>query len=131
MVIRMLGVLLLSAVSFQVSAATACKQLKGCDRKVCEIERQLSIAKKQNNPSQVAGLTRSLENTRANCTPQVLKDELNQKIADAKSDMAGYESDRKEAEAAGKTDKVRKYQKKIKEKQAEIKRHEKELAELG
>lgn len=116
--------------SLPLLAASECTKLKGCARKFCEIEQQLAYAREHNNKRQIAGLTKSLENSKQNCTNQSLRDDLLKKIADAKSDLADYEDDLAKAEKSGKSQKVTKYKSKIAEEQAEISRLEQELAEL-
>ena len=130
MLIRICFGLLFSAAALQTLAASDCNQLKGCDKKFCEIEKQLVIAREQNNRNKISGLTQSLENAKANCTNTALKDDLTKKIHDAKADLAEYESDRKEAEKEGKVKKALKYQNKIDKKNIEIKSLESELSNL-
>jgi vacuolar-type H+-ATPase subunit I/STV1 len=130
MLIKIGVAVLCGFISLPLFAASDCTQLKGCEKKFCEIEQQLVYAREHNNKKQVAGLTKSLENSKQNCTNKSLKDDLLKKIADAKSDLADYEDDLAKAEKSGKSQKVAKYKSKIAEEQAEINRLEKELAEL-
>lgn len=130
MLIKIGVAVLCGVISLPLFAASDCTQLKGCEKKFCEIELQLADAREHNNKRQVAGLTKSLENSKQNCTNQSLRDDLLKKIADAKSDLADYEDDLAKAEKSGKPQKIVKYKSKIAEEQAEINRLEKELAEL-
>lgn len=116
--------------SLPMFAAADCTQLKGCERKFCEIEQQLTYAREHNNKKQIAGLTRSLENSKKHCTNQLLKDDLLKEIADIKSDIADYEADLAGAEKSGKPAKAAKYKDKIAAKQADLHRLEKELSDL-
>ena len=120
--------LLFSLMSVPVIASSDCGDLKGCERKFCEIERQLKIAQEKGNKRQINGLKKSLENARDHCTDEGLRDDLLEKIEDANNEIADYEFDLKEAKESEKTDKVRKYQGKIEEEKNRIKRLEDELS---
>lgn len=122
---------LLTILSFQVSAQVDCSQLKGCDKKYCEIEKQLQIAKDKDNKKQISGLTKSLDNAKKNCTNSALKKELNGKIKDANADVVDYERDLKKAQNKGDAKKASKYQSKIEQKKIEIKSFEKDLSDLN
>lgn len=131
MLIKVYASLLLSIVSVQALALVDCSELKGCDKKYCAIEKQLQIAKAQNNKHQISGLTKSLENAKKTCTDTGLKNELTGKIKKANADIAGYEADLKKAQEKGNVTKIAKYQAKIKQKKIEIKGLEEDLAELN
>ena len=117
--------------SVPVIASPDCGNLKGCEKKFCEIERQLKIAQEKENKGKVNGLTRSLENAKEHCTDKGLKEDLVEEIEEAQKEITEYESDLKEAEEYGKKEKVRKYQVKIEEKKNKIKRLEDELSNLN
>ncbi len=117
--------LLFVSISVPTRASSDCNNLKGCERKFCKIERQLSIAQEKGNKRKVAGLKKSLDNAKEHCTDNGLKEDLIREIEETQKDIAEYESDLKEADEYGKKDKVRKYRVKIEEK--EIKRLEDEL----
>ena len=119
--------LLLSSYSF---ASSECVNLKGSEKKKCEINKQITIAIRHGNDRKVDGLNRALEENTKNCTNKGLRDELIEEIQESKEDIAEYETDLKEAITDQKKDKVSKYQKKIYEEQAELKSLEKELADL-
>lgn len=129
MLLKVCTSLLLGSLSFH--ALADCSQLKGCDKKYCEIEKQLQLAKDKNNKNQISGLTKSLDNAKKTCTDSGLKKELTEKIKDANADIAEYEEDLKKAQAKGSVKKVAKYQAKIEQKKIEIKALEKDLAELN
>ena len=116
--------------SLQIAALSDCNRLQGCERKLCEIEMQLMAAKEKNNKHRISGLTRSLENARKNCTDKSLRGDLNEKLEEARSDMAGYEIDFKAAKSEGKVDKILKYQNKIEEEKVKIRYLEDELSDL-
>ena len=113
-----------------VVASSDCGNLKGCEKKFCEIERQLKIAQEKGSKGKVNGLTRSLENAKEHCTDKGLKEDLVEEIEEANKEIVEYESDLKEAKEYGKKDKVRKYQEKIEEEKNKIKHLEDELSNL-
>lgn len=117
-------------VAAQTMAAADCTSLKGCERKFCEIEKQLAISVAEGNKKKSDGLRESLSNAKKHCTDEGLKDDLIDEIADAKEDIAEYEADIQEAKADGEQDKVIKYQEKLEDEQRELKRLEKELSDL-
>ena len=118
------------SISVPVFASSDCINLKGCEKKFCEIERQLNIAQEKENKGKVNGLTRSLENAKEHCTDKGLKEDLVEEIEEANKEIVEYESDLKEAKEYGKKDKVRKYQEKIEEEKNKIKHLEDELSNL-
>jgi len=122
--------ILFVSISVPVLASSDCGNLKGCEKKFCEIERQLKIAQEKGNKGKVNGLTRSLENAKEHCTDKGLKEDLVEEIEEANNEIIEYESDLKEAKEYGKKDKVRKYQEKIEEEKNKIKHLEDELSNL-
>lgn len=133
MIARLATGLLFALVSLyvsQVSAAPACNHLKGCERKFCEIEQELAVAKAESNANKVKGLTRSLENAKASCTDKKIRENLLKDLEETRSDIADYESDIREAEEDGKLEKIAKYKRKIAGKEVELKILEEELADL-
>jgi len=114
--------------SVPVIASPGCGNLKGCEKKFCEIERQLKIAQEKGNKGKVNGLSRSLENAKEHCTDIGLKEDLVEEIEKANNEIVEYESDLKEAKEYGKKDKIRKYQEKIEEEKNKIKYLEDELS---
>ncbi len=122
--------LLFVSISIPVIASSACGSLKACEKKFCEIERQLSIAQEKGNKGKANGLKISLENAKEHCTDKGLKEDLVEEIEEANSEIVEYESDLKEAKEYGKKDKVRKYQEKIEEEKNKINRLEDELSNL-
>lgn len=111
-------------------ASSDCSNLKGCEKKSCEIEGQLMIANEKGNERKVDGLGIALESVNKYCTDSGLREELVEKIEEAQKDITEYESDLKEADEYGKTDKVQKYQEKIKRKQHKIMHLKDELKSL-
>ena len=124
------SILLLNAFSFSCIASTTCNSLAGCERKVCEIEYQIEKAKQYNHQYKVNGLTTALKAEKENCTNEGLKDEILDKIEDKEEDVAEYRADLKRAEKENRSDKVSKYERKIKKKQREIDDLKQELSKI-
>lgn len=112
------------------SASSGCENLKGCDRKFCEIEAQIDIAQEKGNYRRADGIRKALENAKLHCTDESLRQGLAEEIIEAKEDLAEYEKDLKEAKEEGDMDDLRKYQKKIDEERNEIEQLENELSNL-
>ena len=127
--VTLVGLLLIST-SIPALASTDCSNLKGCERKFCEIERQLNIAQEKDNERKADGLKKALDEAKEHCTDKGLKDDLVEEIEEVKEEIVEYESDLKKAKKYGKTDKVRKYQEKIEEEKNKIKHLEDELSNL-
>jgi len=123
--------LFLFTTSVPVIAASNCEPLKGCERKFCEIERQLKISKEKGNEHKTEGLRRSLNNAKKNCTDKGIKDDLVEEIRSINEEISEYETDLKEAEKYRKTDKIRKYKNKIEEEKSKMKYLEDELSRLN
>ena len=127
--VTLFGLLLIST-SIPAIASTDCSNLKGCEKKFCEIERQLDIAQEKDNERKADGLKKALDEAKGHCTDKGFKEDLVEEIGEVKEEIAEYESDLKEAKEYGKTDKVRKYQEKIEEEKIKIKHLEDELSNL-
>ncbi|WP_439134195.1 DUF1090 domain-containing protein [Pseudomaricurvus sp.] len=111
-------------------ASPDCQSYQGCEKKFCEIEKQIAISLEKGNERKAEGLREALKNSRRHCTDKGLEAELAEEIQEAKEEMAEYESDLKEATEHGEEDKVRKYQGKIEEEKNKIKSLERELSDL-
>lgn len=112
------------------SASSTCGNLTGCDKKLCEIQRQLTISQEIGNKYKSNGLKIALAEAKEHCTDKKLRKDLVEKIAEAKKSITEYEADLKEAKEYGKADKVRKYQEKIENEQSDIKSLENEISIL-
>ncbi|MEZ8699688.1 DUF1090 domain-containing protein [Vibrio lentus] len=124
------SILSLCVLSFHSFAGSQCGDLSGCERKSCEIEYQIDKAKEYGNQHKVDGLTKALKEVKANCTNDGLKDKIAEKIESSEEDLAEYREDLEEAKQSGKTQKVKKYQRKIEDEIAERDRLVDELAEI-
>lgn len=108
----------------------SCSTLKGCEKKFCEMEIQLTMAKQAGDTNQVAGLQMALDNARTSCSDTRLKDALSAKLAEANQDLVRYQADLQQAEQQGKKDKIMKYKKKLEEITSEINRLNDQLSQL-
>ncbi|WP_244363897.1 DUF1090 domain-containing protein [Pseudoalteromonas sp. K222D] len=117
--------------STPVASSLACSDLTGCEKKFCEIESQLTIAKEHGNKYKIEGLKKALHAAKANCSEKILKEDLIEKINDANNDIAEYEEDLLDAKQAGKSDKVSKYQKKITAEKLKLKHLKDELGKIN
>jgi hypothetical protein len=107
-----------------------CDKYKGCDKKFCEIEKQIVIAKSIGNSQKVKGLNIALTESKSNCSVKSLKEELNFKISDVEKEILEYESDLEEAKEDEKPKKVIKYNDKIAEHKIKLKSLKAELNSL-
>lgn len=130
MTTRLAASLLVLLLAVHVAASPVCSHLKGCERKFCDIEQVLMVAKAEGNNNKTKGLSRSLENAKANCSDAAMRETLLKDIEDVRSDITDYESDIVAAEADGKFEKIAKYQRKIAVKKTELKLLEQELTEF-
>tara|TARA_R110000764_G_scaffold145031_4_gene232790 strand:+ start:397 stop:789 length:393 start_codon:yes stop_codon:yes gene_type:complete len=127
---RILSAGLLTALCSLPALAENCPDLKGCERKFCEIQSELTQAQAAGNDSKVAGLTRSLQQAQANCSTENLQAELQDDLKDAHEDLAEYQADLEEAQGDADAEKVAKYQQKMAEERSEIEQLESELKAL-
>ncbi|GAD67378.1 hypothetical protein VPR01S_07_01780 [Vibrio proteolyticus NBRC 13287] len=118
---------LLSFVIGGQAFANDCQDLSGCERKFCEIESQIQIAKDEGNPFKLSGLNKALKEAKTHCSDDQLQQELTNEIDELNRDIAEYQADLEDAKAKGKLDKVSKYQRKIEEKRQELKLRQQEL----
>ncbi|MFL7035883.1 DUF1090 domain-containing protein [Vibrio lentus] len=124
------SILLLSAFSFSSMASTECDALKGCEKKVCEIEYQIKKAEQYNNQYKVERLTTALKATKENCTNEGLKDDRREKIESNEEDLAEYQANLEKAKQDDRSDKIKKYQRKIEKEQRKIDDLKQELSEI-
>ncbi len=127
--ISLVGVVFSPTLVFPVSPPD-CTDLIGCERKFCEIEKQIIIAQEKGDTHKVEDLENALKKARENCTLKGMIEELIEKIMETKEDLAQHEADLHKAEADEKKDKIVKYREKIEEDTNKIKRLEDELSIL-
>ncbi|WP_316636398.1 DUF1090 family protein [uncultured Flavobacterium sp.] len=68
------------AVSFIGFSQSNCKDLKGCERKLCEQNIKLTTAKKAGNQNQIKGVEDAISQTKKNCTTKTVNNDLDKKV---------------------------------------------------
>lgn len=119
---RFSSLFLLAALGLGAGAAQAAAPdagLTGCDAKRSAIENQLKIARAHGNAAQAAGLEEALRGV-ANCTEASLRKEREQKVLDARHEVAQREKDLKKAEKKGDAEKINKRKDKLAESRKEL-----------
>ncbi len=113
-----------------VALASDCSEKVGCDKKACEIQNKMEVAKVNGHIEKLDGLSDALEQVNTYCSNDDLKDELSGKIEDSQDEIMEYRSDLSEAVTYQDEDKIDKYKAKIGEEQRKIEQFEKELSLL-
>ncbi|MEZ0184489.1 DUF1090 family protein [Flavobacterium oncorhynchi] len=112
---------LLFTFSFIGFAQSNCKDLKGCERKLCELNIKLAAAKKAGNQNQIKGVQDAISQTKKNCTTKTVNNDLNKKVKEKQQKVNEKTADLNEAikdkESKEKIDKKRK---KLNEAKAEL-----------
>ncbi len=130
--IQILGALLVSS-SVVADTQNSCNNLIGCEKKICQIEENIVVAKKMENKSRVKGLEVSLEKVNKYCTNDKLiedLEDLEDKIKDTEKDLQEDIEDYEKALEDNKADKIEKYKSKMSKEKSEIRRLKQELEEL-
>lgn len=68
------------AISFIGFAQSNCATLKGCERKLCELNNKLVAAKKAGNQNQIKGVEEAISKTKKNCTTKTVSSDLDKKV---------------------------------------------------
>lgn len=121
---------LLGNIQIAFASSFECEEYIGCEKKICEIEHKIAIAKSKGNNNKVYGLSIALKESKSNCSNQSLLEDLVYEIEEVKEEVLEYEDDLKEAIADEKPDKVRKYNDKIEKEKIKLKKLEAELKAL-
>lgn len=89
-----------------------CKELKGCERKLCELDTRLATAKKAGNKNQIKGIEDAITQTKKNCTTKTVTTDLDKKVKEKQQKVKERTADLNEAikdkESKEKIDKKRK-----------------------
>lgn len=106
-----------------------------CDIKVSVLEAKIAAAQKYGNTAKVAGLQKSLEQVKANCTDDAKLQRAQEKVAkyeakvtQAQAEVSEAQANLSAAQAAGNSKKIAKYQRKLLEEQADLKEATADLA---
>lgn len=113
--------LLVNISTVQASSVGDCSRHLGCEKKFCEIEKQIIIAQDKDNKRRVEGLNKALKEAKSHCTDKGLKKDLAGKIEEIREEISEYEIDLKEAKEDNKIDKIIKYEQKISEEKLKLK----------
>ena len=107
-----IATVLLFAFSSIACAQTNCATLKGCEKKLCELNIKLTAAKKAGNKSQIKGVEEAISQTKKNCTTKTINNDLDKKIKEKQQKVNERNADLNEAikdkESKEKIDKKRK-----------------------
>lgn len=112
---------LLGGIQTVSASSVECSKYKGCERKFCEIEKQITIAKDKGHNDKVEGLNIALAQSKSTCSIKLIKDELVSRISEVENEILEYESDLEEAKEYEKPEKVAKYNDKIAEEKIKLK----------
>ncbi|KQO33357.1 hypothetical protein ASF10_18525 [Flavobacterium sp. Leaf82] len=100
------------AISFIGFSQTNCATLKGCERKLCELNTKLAAAKKAGNQNQIKGVEDAISKTKKNCTTKTVTTDLDKKVKEKQQKVNERTADLNEAikdkESKEKIDKKRK-----------------------
>ncbi|KIA99924.1 MULTISPECIES: DUF1090 domain-containing protein [unclassified Flavobacterium] len=116
---------LLSAAFFTVSfigfAQSNCKDLTGCERKLCELNTKLEYAKQYGNQNKIRGIENAIAQTKNNCTTKTVNNDLDKKVKDKEQKVKERTDDLNKAikDQEGK-EKIDKKKKKLDEAKAEL-----------
>ena len=106
--------------SAAVQAAQPDAGLTGCAAKKSAIENQLKIARDNGNSGQVAGLETALKESTEHCTDASLRKEREQKVLDARHEVAQRTKDLDKAMKKGDAEKINKRKDKLAESKKEL-----------
>ncbi|MBF8744303.1 DUF1090 domain-containing protein [Pseudomonas putida] len=113
---------LLTALGLAAGLAQAAQPdpgLTGCAAKRSAIENQLKEARAADNDAQVDGLEKALDGVK-HCTDSSLRKEREQKVLEARHEVAEREYDLKKAEKKGDAEKINKRKDKLAEARKEL-----------
>jgi DNA repair exonuclease SbcCD ATPase subunit len=113
-----------------VLAAETKSSTPGCDAKRESINEQIKRAKDRGNTNEIAGLNKAFEENKANCTEKGLLREHQNKVLDAKADVAKRETKLEEAKKKGKPEKIEKRKEELNESIEELNEAKRELEDL-
>ncbi|EIK98590.1 hypothetical protein PMM47T1_01090 [Pseudomonas sp. M47T1] len=94
--------------------------IKGCEAKRLAISNQLDQARAQGNSAQQTGLTKALDENKANCTDAGLQKERENKVLDARHEVAKRQADLDKAMKKGDSDKINSRKDKLAESRKEL-----------
>lgn len=100
------------AISFVGFSQSNCTALKGCERKLCELNTKLATAQKAGNQNQIKGIEEAIVQTKKNCSTKTVNKDLDKKVKEKQQKVNERTADLNEAikdkESKEKIDKKRK-----------------------
>ena len=75
------------AISFIGFAQSNCTTLKGCERKLCELNTKLVAAKKAGNQNQIKGVEDAISKTKKNCSTTTVYKDLDKKVKEKQQEV--------------------------------------------
>lgn len=119
---RILSVLFFTF-SFIGFAQSNCATLKGCERKLCELNTKLVAAKKAGNKNQIKGVQDAISQTKKNCTTKTVNSNFDKKVKEKQQKVNEKAADLNEAINKNESEeKISKKRKKLTEAQDELKK---------
>ncbi|MCD0473564.1 DUF1090 domain-containing protein [Flavobacterium sp. EDS] len=102
-------------------AQTNCKELKGCERKLCELNTKLEYAKKAGNQNQIKGVEEAIAQTKKNCTTKTVANDLDKKVKEKQKEVKERTDEyNKAVKNQESKEKINKKKKKLDEAKAEL-----------
>ncbi|MGN7808536.1 DUF1090 domain-containing protein [Flavobacterium sp. 22076] len=84
-------------ISFIGFSQSNCTNLKGCERKLCELNTKLVAAKKAGNKNQIKGVEEAIAQTKKNCTTKTVNKDLDKKVKEKQQEVNERTADLNEA----------------------------------
>lgn len=108
-------------ISFIGVAQSNCKELKGCEKKLCELNTKLLVAKKERNQHQVKGIEEAIVQTKKNCSTATLNKDLDKKVKEKQEEVKERTIELNKAiKEQNSKEKIDKKRKKLNEAKAEL-----------
>lgn len=109
------------AISFIGFAQSNCTTLKGCERKLCELNTKLVAAKKAGNQNQIKGIEDAISKTQKNCTVKTVNNDLDKKVKEKQQKVKEKTDDLNKAiKEQESKEKIEKKRKKLAEAKADL-----------
>lgn len=109
------------AFSFIGFAQSNCTALKGCERKLCELNIKLAAAKKAGNQNQIKGIEDAISHTKKNCSTKTVNKDLDKKVKEKQQKVNERTNDLNEAIKDNQSkEKIAKKRKKLNEAKADL-----------
>ena len=112
---------LLFTISFLGFSQSNCATLKGCERKLCELNIKLTAAKKAGNQNQIKGVEDAISQTKKNCSTKTVNTDLDKKVKEKQQKVKERTADLNEAiQNKESQEKIDKKKKKLNEAKADL-----------